>query len=209
MAAINTPEWICNLANGSLGMKNSINNITTPISDKEKNFALWYDLIRQYLLKALMPNFALFRLIVSQVTLPAGYVGFYGYAYEYPVRCLKLLGVGRIDDVRSPPTVESGMILTNDLYTSGMPIRIIDDVDDVTRFTPDFIMAFVFVLGKCTALASTQDSSKKTSMMKDALQEFLNTTAQNAQENKPIRRSTSRMRDSRYSRFGGGQSEKQ
>lgn len=205
MATINTAEWICNLANGSLGLKNSINNITTPRTDKEINFAQWYDLIRQYLLKTLMPNFALFRVIVSTVTLPAGYVGFYAYAYEYPVRCLKLLGIGAIDAIRDPPTVESGMILTNNVYPTGAPLRIIDDVTDVTRFTPDFVMAFVFVLAKCTALANTQDPGKKTSMMKDALTEFLNTTAQNAQENKPIRRSTSRFRTARYSRFGGDQ----
>lgn len=208
MAAINTAEQICNLANGSLGLKNSINNITTPRSDKEITFAQWYDLIRQYLLKTLMPNFALFRLKASQVTLPAGYVDYYAYAYEYPVRCLKLLGVGAVDCVRDPPTVESGMILTNTVYDSGAPLRIIDDVTDVTRFTPDFIMAFVFVLGKCTALSTTQDPSKKASLMKDALSEFQNTTAQNAQENKPIRRSTSRFRTARYSRFGGD-SEKQ
>ena len=203
MAAINTAEQICNLANGSLGLKNTINNITTPRTDKEINFAQWYDLIRQYLLITLMPNFALYRLLVSQVTLPAAYVGYYGYAYEYPVRCLKLLGIGAIDAVRDPPTVESGMILTNNNYTGGAPLRFVDDVTDVTRFTPTFIMAFVFVLAKCTALATTQDPGKKTSMMKDALAEFQNTTAQNAQENKPVRVSNSRFRTARYSRFGG------
>jgi hypothetical protein len=203
MASINTPEWICNLANGSLGLKNSINNITTPRTDKEINFAQWYDLIRQYLLKTLMPNFALYRLKVSQITLPDAYTDYYAYGYEYPVRCLKLLGLGAIDCTRDPPTVESGMILTNNLYADGAPLRFVDDVTDVTRFTPDFTMAFVFVLAKCTALSNTQDPGKKTSMMKDALAEFLNTTAQNAQENKPVRVSHSRFRTARYSRFGG------
>ena len=203
MAAINTPEQICNLANGSLGLKNSINNITTPRTDKEIAFAQWYDLIRQYLLKTIMPNFALYRLKVSQVTVPAGYTDFYAYAYEYPVRCLKLLGIGSIDCVRDPPTVESGMIFSNILWADGAPLRFVDDVTDVTRFTPDFIMAFVFVLGKCTALSTTQDPTKKNSLMKDALTEFQNTTAQNAQENKPIRVSNSRFRTARYSRFGG------
>lgn len=208
MAAIDTPEKICNLANGSLGLKNSISNITTPKTDKEVNFAQWYDLVRQYLLKTLMPNFALYRLTVSAVTIPDGYVGYYLAGYEYPVRCLKLLGLGAIDCVRDPPTVESGIIFTNNNYPKGAPLRIIDDVTDVTRFTPDFIMAFVFVLAKVTALANTQDASKKQSAMKDALEAFQNTTAQNAQENKPIRKSTSRFRTARYSRFGGT-SEKQ
>lgn len=203
MAAINTAEHICNLANGSLGLKNSISNITTPRTDKEINFAQWYDLIRQYLLKTLMPNFALFRLKSGAVAVPSGYTDYYGFAYTYPVRCLKLLGLGAIDCTRDPPTVESGIIFTNTSYTGGAPLRIVDDVTDVTRFTPDFIMAFVFVLAKCTALSNTQDPGKKASAMKDALLEFQNTTAQNAQENKPVRVSTSRFRTARYSRFGG------
>lgn len=203
MATVNTAEMICNLANGSLGLKNSISNITTPRTDKELNFAQWYDFIRQYLLKTLMPNFALYRVKAPQMTLPDAYSDYYAYAYAYPVRCLKLLGVGAVDAVRDPPTVESGMILTNTLYEAGAPLRIIDDVTDVSRFTPDFIMVFVFVLAKCTALSNTQDPGKKTSAMKDALAELQSSTAHNAQENKPIRRSTSRFRTARYSRFGG------
>lgn len=203
MASINTPEWICNLANGSQGLKNSINNITTPRTDKEINFAQWYNLVRQYLLCTLRPNFALYRLKSSKLTVPDGYVDYYGYAYEYPVRCLALLGLGAVDCTRDPPTVESGMIFTNTFYEDGAPLRIIDDVTDVTRFTPPFTMAMAFVLGKVTALSNTQDPAKKASLMKDALQEFLNVTAQSAQENKPVRVSHSRFRTARYSRFGG------
>lgn len=203
MPAVNTAEQICNLANGSQGLKNSINNITTPKTDKEINFAQWYDLIRQYLLCTLRPNFALYRLKTSQVTVPAGWVGAYGYAYEYPVRCLALLGLGAVDCTRDPPTVESGMIFTNTFYENGAPLRIIDDVIDVTRFTAPFVMAFVFVLGKCTALSNTQDPAKKQSLMKDALSEYQNVTAQTAMENKPVRVSHSRFRTARYSRFGG------
>lgn len=209
MAAFNTAEQVCNLANGSLGLKNSINNITTPKTEKEIIYALWYDITRQYMLKLLMPNFSLNRVIVSQKTVPAGYVQFYGYAYEYPVRCLKLLGIGPIDCIRHPPTVENGLIFSNDLYSDGAPLRIVDDIVDVSQFSSDFIFAFAAVLGKVTALSTTQDPGKKASLLKDAAAEFANTTAQNAQENKPVRKSNSRFRQARYSRWGGGNNEKQ
>lgn len=203
MPAVNTAEQICNLANGSLGLKNSINSISTPRTDKEINFAQWYDLVRQYLLSTLMPNFCLFRVLAPSVTVAAPYSTYYAYGYAYPVRCLRLLGIGEIDCTQDPPTIESGVIYTDKIYTGGAPLRIVDDVTDVTRFAAPFVMTFVFVLAKVTALSNTQDPGKKASAMKDALAEFQNTTAQNAQENKPVRVSNSRFRTARYSRFGG------
>lgn len=198
MADFNAPEQICNLANGSLGLKNSINSIENPQTDKEIVYAQWYDITRQYLLRALMPNFSLNRIVVSAKTVPAGYVSFYGYAYEYPVRCLRLLGIGSIDCLTNPPTVENGLIFTNQCFDSGMPIRFVDDITDVTQMPADFIFTFATVLGKVTALSNTQDPGKKASLLKDAVTEMMNTMAQNSQENKPIKRSISRFRQSRW-----------
>jgi|GEM_PF-825923 len=217
MAAFNSKVQICNLANGSLGLRNSINNIDTPTSDKELIYSLWYDITRQHCLKMLMPNFALARATVSAVTLVPPYSNYYQYAWEYPSYCLKLLGIGAIDCIDDPPTVEGGVIYTNVAPTanygtvtpSGCDIRFINDVTDVASFTPDFIMAFAAILGKCTALSSTQDPGKKASLLKDATMEFINSTAQNAQENKPIRKSHSRFRRARYSRWGGGNNDKE
>lgn len=204
MPAFNSKVQICNLANGSLGLRNSINNIDTPKSDKEIVYAQWYDITRQYVLKFLMPNFALNRIMVSQVTVPTAYAEDYAYAYEYPMRCLKLLGIGPVNSDNDPPTVEAGLILTNDYYGSGAPIRFIDDIEDVSKMSPDFIFTLAAVLGKCTAMATTQDPAKKASLLKDAVTEFANSTAQNAQENKPIRKSHSKFRQARYGRDGGG-----
>lgn len=194
MPALNSKIQLCNLANGSQGLRNSINDIDKPRSDKEVVYSQWYDITRQYLLKLMMPNFALNRIIVSAKEVPAGYVDQYAYAYEYPVRCLKLLGIGAIDCITNPPTVENNLIFTNSVYTTGLPIRFIDDVTDVTVFSPDFIFVFQAVLGKVTAMANTQDPAKKASLLKDTALEVMNSTAQNAQENKPIRRSISRFR---------------
>lgn len=208
MSVFNTKVQICNLANGSNGLRNSINNIDTPRTEKELTYSLWYDIVRQHMLKMLMPNFALDRVTVSAVAIPQTYQNYYSYAYEYPSYCLKLLGMGAIDCIEDPPTVEGGVIYTNTYFPNGCDIRFIRDVTDVSTFSPDFIMAFQAVLGKCCALSTTQDPGKKASLLKDAAQEFANSTAQNAQENKPIRKSHSRFRQARYSRWGGGNNDK-
>lgn len=199
MPAFNSKVQICNLANGGLGLRNSINNIDTPKSDKEIVYAQWYDITRQYLLKMLMPNFALNRAILAPTTVPTAYARSYAYAYLKPVNCLKVLGLGDADSDDDPPTVEGPYICTNIDYGSAPVLRFIDDTlgSDVSVMSPDFIFTFAAVLGKCTALANTQDPAKKASLLKDAFTEFANSTAQNAQENKPIRRSISKFRDAR------------
>lgn len=199
MSAFNSKIQICNLAAGAQGLKNSINNIDTPTSDKEIVFAQWYDITRQHVLKFLMPNFALARVALAALpTVPAAYADEYQYAYAVPSNCLKVLGLGPINSEETKPTVEGGVIYTNVFFSSGSPIlRYIADITDVTQFTPDFVMTFASILGKLTAMVNTQDPAKKASLLKDAMQEWTNSTAQNAQENKPMRMSRSRFRDSR------------
>lgn len=197
MAALTSKVQICNLANGSLGNRNTINNIDTPKTDKEIVYSLWYDTIRQLVLKTQMPNFALNRIVVSQVTVPAGYTKAYSFAYEYPNRCLRLLGIGDIDCIDDPPTVENSMIFTNVDYSSAAYIRFVDDVTDVSRFTPEFIISFATELSKWTSLSTTQDPGKKADARKEAMLQAANATAVNAMENKPIRRNTSRFRAAR------------
>lgn len=198
MPAFNSKTQICNLANGSLGLKNSINNIDTPTSDKEVVYATWYDIVRQYMLKTLMPNFALSRQILSPASVPTAYARSYAFAYTKSVNCLKVLGLGDIDTDDCKPTVEGNLILTNVDYGSAPVLRFIDDIEDVSKMGPEFIMAFATVLGKCTALVNTQDPGKKASLLKDATAEFANVTGLNAQENKPVRRSYSRFRAARF-----------
>lgn len=211
MSAFNSKVQICNLAAGAQGLKNSINNIDTPISDKEIVFAQWYDITRQHVLKFLMPNFALQRVILAALpSVPIAYqsqwpsnnsygtsTAGYGYAYQVPSNCLRVLGLGPVDSEETKPTVEGNIIFTNVYYPNGAPLRFIGDITDVTQFSPDFIITFASVLGKLTAMVNTQDPSKKASLLKDAMQEWTNSTAQNAQENKPMRMSRSRFREAR------------
>ena len=205
MPAFNSKVQICNLAAGAQGLKNSINNIDTPRSDKEIVFAQWYDITRQHVLKFLMPNFALRRVILAALpSVPDAYqgqygagTGGYGYAYPVPSDCLRVLGLGPIDSEETKPTIEGNIIYTNNYYANGPVLRYIGDETDVTKFSPDFIITFASILGKMTAMVNTQDPAKKASLLKDAMQEWTNSTAQNAQENKPMRYSRSRFRDAR------------
>lgn len=195
MPAINTKVDICNMALGHLGNRNTVTNIDTPRNDKETTFSLWYDITRQGLLKTLMPNFALARIIVSQKTAPA--FG-YAYAYEYPQRCLKMLGIGDIDCKGNVKyTVEDNLILTDQLYENGMPIRFIDDIKDVNAMSPEFVMTLSVELAKRVALSVTQDQGKLSAILKLLPAEMANTSGLNAQENPPIRKSSSRFRASR------------
>lgn len=199
MATFNSKVQICNLAAGSQGLKNSINNIDTPKSDKEIVFAQWYDITRQHVIKFLMPNFALQRVRLAALpAVPDAYSDDYEYAYPVPQNCLRVLGLGPIDTCDEKPTIENNIIFTNVFYPTAPVCRFVEDIKDVTQFTPDFIMCFSFILGKVTALVNTQDSSKKASLLKDATEAWINSTAQNAQENKPIRVSRSRFREARY-----------
>lgn len=199
MAAITTKVDICNLAIGGLGNRNTITNIDTPKNDKEIVMALWYDITRQLLLKTLMPNFALDRVIVSAKAVPAGYSGSYAYCFEYPVYCLKLLGIGDIDQKGDISyAVEGNSIFVNEEFPNGMPIRIVRDITDVPSMSTEFVITLASELGKRTALPITQDPQKKAGAIKDAQLETANATGLNAQENPPIRKSTSRFRQSRY-----------
>ncbi len=199
MSAVVSKVEICNLANSALGNRNTVNNIDTPKTDKEIVFAQWYDIVRQYCLKTMMPNFALDRVVVSEKAVPVAYQRAYSAALEYPNLCLKLLGIGDIDFADdTQPTVEGGTIYTNIDVTEGGYLRYIKDVTDVTQFSSEFVIYFASELGKRVALALTQDPTKKKMAMQDAQLDSMNTTALNAQENKPIRRSISRFRLARY-----------
>lgn len=198
MAALNSKVQICNLANSSQGQQNSVNNIDTPKTPKELTYALWYDIARQYMLKTLKPNFCLDRTILGPTTVPTAYANSYGWAYAKPMNCLAVLGFNDIDTDDEHVTVEGPNIYTNVDYGNAPVLRYVKDIEDVSVMTPDFIFSFAMVLGKVTALANTQDSSKKADLLKEAFNEMMNSTAQQAQENKPIRKSRSRFREARY-----------
>lgn len=200
--AINSKVDECNLALSSLGNYGTVSNIDTPTNDKERAFALWYDICRQFTLKLLMPNFSLERVIVGQLEeVPA--FG-YAYFYEYPNYALKVLGVGEVQDKENNYTIESTPLgvqaIAHDYdYTEGMPIRIIKDVTDINRFSPEAKLLLAQYLAAYTCIAITQDAVKANKLKSELPAEISSASGMNAQENMPIRISRSRFKASKFS----------
>lgn len=192
---INSDVEICNLALSRLGNVGSVENINTPIKTNEIACALWYNVSRQKTLKLLMPNFALCRDILAiSTTVPS-----FGYssAYPYPQNCLKLLGIGEIQEKQNNYSIESGMILTSETYTNGMPIRYIKDVTDVNKFTPEFITLLSWFLAYNICIPITQNIEKQAYMEQILPRKISEAAAVNAQENRPIRISRSLFKAAR------------
>lgn len=194
---------LCNMALGHLGNYGTISNIDTPTNDKEITFALWYDISRQTFLKMVMPNFALARKVIAQVITPAPFGDALGYqqAYEYPADCLKVLGIGEVKDKENNYAVEGNLIWTDQLYETGLPLRYIKDIEDVTMMSPEFKMTFSIFLASNAAMDITQDVNKANSLLKMLPEKMSTMSGLNAQENMPIRKSVSRFRNSRYTGF--------
>lgn len=198
MAFITSKVDICNLALSGTGNRNSVNDIDIPVTDKEQVCALWYDITRQLVLKTMVPNFALDRVTVSAKTTPTSYTGYYTYCWEKPVYALKILGIGAIDEKqRYDYAVEGDSIFTVENFEDGLPIRIIRDITDVSAMSPEFVIALAKELEKRITMPVTQDPGKKKMATTEAAVESSNSTALNAQENPPIRRSNSKFMASR------------
>ena len=201
---INSKSDICNLALNGLGNFETISDIDTPTNDKERVFALWYDVCRQFTLKLQMPNFALARQIVSLsgTTPPFAAIGIgYQYQYDLPTNCLKVLGIGEVKHKRNNYSVEGNAIQTDDQFLTGMPVRYIKDITDVNQFSPEYVILFADYLAAYTCLPITQDAGKAKTLL-DALPAKINiASGLNAQENMPIRINRSRYRDARFNGY--------
>ena len=183
---------------GRLGNYGTISDIDSPQNDKETVFSLWYDVTRQTLLKEVMPNFAITRKRESLLGTNTDDDFGYEFYYAYPNDCLRLLGVGNIKDKKNDYTVENGRIYTGEEYESGLPIRYVKDVKDVSLWDSAFKELMSYGLAKNVCLSITQDTNKL--QMMDALYQkaMIGITSFNAQENRPIRISYSKFKASRY-----------
>jgi len=186
---------LCNMAIGRLGNYGTVSNIDIPSNDKEIICALWYDISRQSFIKMTMPNFAIARKLVSQVVETPPYP--FAYSYEYPSDCLKVLGIGAVEDKRNDYTIENNRIYTDVLYEDGLPLRYIKDFTDVSLMSPEFKIGFSWYLAGNIALEVTQDLDK-VQLIEKILPEKLSTlSGLNAQENMPIRISRSKFKAAR------------
>ena len=179
----------------------TVSNIDTPTNDKERVMALWYDICRQFVLKLMMPNFALERVIVGQLSETPAFG--YAYFYEYPNTALKILGVGEIQDKMNDYVIESTPLgvqaIAHDTnYDSGMPIRIIKDVTDINRFSPETKLLLAQYIAAYTCMPITQDAVKAKKLKDELPAEISTASGLNAQENRPVRISNSRFKSARF-----------
>jgi hypothetical protein len=193
---INSSTDICNLALGALGNYGTVSSIVTPTNDKERTFALWYDICRRFTLKLQMPNFALARENVPLLTTTPNFG--YGYSYALPTNCLKVLGIDEVKYKRNNYSVEGNQIQSDAQYTTGMPVRYIKDITDVNQFSPEYILLLADYLAAHTCLPITQDAGKAQALMQALPAKINIASGLNAQENMPIRINHSRYKDARY-----------
>jgi len=194
--AITSKVELCNMANGRLGNYSSISDIDNPKTSLEVAYALWYDIARQSFLKISMPNFSMARKRVAEASGTPPYP--FKRQYEYPSDCLKVLGIGSIDEKKNDYSIENNMIYTDVGYIDGLPLRYIRDVKDVSEMSPEFKIEFSWYLASCVALEITGDTGK-VQMIESILPSKLSSMSGiNAQENRPIRISRSKFKQSRY-----------
>lgn len=202
MSAYVSKNQICNLALSRLGNNRTVSDIDTPTTDIETVFALHYDITRQHLLKKMLPNFALRRRRVAQEGENPDTEG-YGFYYEYPVDCLKVLGIGEISDRANDYVIEADAngslkIWTDDNADDGLLIRYVHDETVVSNFTTDFINVFSYELAGAVGMNVTQNPESVNAMRQMAVMQMNVSSGLNAQENRPVRVSQSRFKQSRY-----------
>jgi len=191
------------MAISHLGSYGTISDIDTPTTDPEITMSLWYDVALQTFLKISIPNFAMARKRVAQVSETPPYP--FLYSYEYPSDCLKVLGIGAVEDKKNNYTVEGRRIYTDVLYDEGLPLRYIKHYTDVTTMSPEFKVSFSWYLASLTCLEITQDKEKMKFLEEIIPQKISNLSGMNAQENMPIRKSVSKFKESRRTGYATDQ----
>lgn len=194
--AVNSKVDICNLALGTLGNYGSVNDIESPVSDLDRKFARWYDICRESCLKIAIPNFAMKRRNLAKLvkTPPFGFTNI----YAYPSDVLKVLGIGNIKDRKIDSTIEDNEIYTNEDYPDGLPIRYISNEKDVASFSSEFKLLLAEYLAAYTCSEITQDTARAEALKNALPAKIGSASAQNAQENMPIRISRSRFKMARF-----------
>lgn len=197
-----TKTEICNLALSRIGGASTVENIDNPSKENEIVCSKWYDTSRRTALRQMMPSFAKKRACWVQTS---SYVPAFGYkyAYKYNSKCLKILGIGNLYEKENDYVVEDGYVLTNTYYKDGLPVRYIQDVEDVSRFTDDFVSVFAWILARDICLELTE-SAEKFAMIENVLPiKIAEVCGVDSQENRPIRLERSNLKASRLGlRYG-------
>lgn len=186
---------ICNLALSRLGGMASVENIDAPEKETEVVCSKWYNTSRKTALRQMMPSFAKKRDCWVQASYTPAFG--YKYAYKYDSKCLKLLGIGNLYEKDNDYVIEDGFVLTNTFYKDGLPVRYIYDVEEVSKFTDDFVSLFAWFLARDVCLELTE-SPEKFSMLENILpMKIAEVCGVDSQENRPIRIERSNLKAAR------------
>lgn len=204
--AVTSSAEICNMVLSQLSPGDTVVSLDPPQSDIEIRFSIVYDQTRRSLLKRLQPNFALSRVSVpkSSETPPLAETYQFQYFYRVPNDCLQVLGIAAIEDKENNYTVEQyqGVKYINhqDDFEEGLPLRYVKDITDVTLFDDVFIDLFVASLGSKVATAIMSDKNAAAQFRQDLKEMMPTYSSVNAFENRPIRISRSKFKESRFNR---------
>jgi len=186
-----TKEQIANFALGRLGNNGSVENLTTQLKPVEKTLAKWFDQSNRMALKSLKPNFARKRkhIAVSSESPAFGYT----YQYRYPSDCVDILGIGNINEKENDFSIEGGYIMTNNTQGEALPIRYIQDISDVSEFTPEYVELLSWFWAYNANMEITQDTQKQQYLEQKLLTIKREAGALNGLENRPIIKNSSKF----------------
>lgn len=199
MAIVQTKTELCNIAYSRyLKQKQTLSDIDTGTSSAEIIFRQSYDSVRREILRKTMPSFAKTRKSLSLMNISPEFG--YSYAYEYPSDCLRLIGVDEIHlnkENYAKENIDGKLAIITDLnYDNSLPIRYISDVEDLTLWDDDSLDLFALFLAEaCSALVQNNTIVDRIMAQKNSA--LMSVTANDSQENKPMRVSTSRIQPRR------------
>lgn len=198
---------ICNMALSHLGEYPSVATIDgSDLTATETIFASWYTRAREYVLKAVIPNFAMARMLVPKKTQtpPFGYA----FAYVYPSGALRILGFRAPEDKQFNYSVELGQdgfleIQIEEDAPDGLPVRYIANVVDTSLFSSDFAIALSYQLAEYVSFQITANPRIAEQLRAYVPQKLAEISSMSSQESPIIRISTSKFRSARHGYRGG------
>ena len=175
---------IAKLALQHIGDRYDISDIDEATVEAEQ-VNLIYDDTRKELLRRYPWRFA--KKYVSPATLAVTVPGQYDYAYQYPTDAVRVRGITNTAD-RTKPILDfevalladdTKVILTDEqtaefFYTS--------DITDTTRFDPEFVSAFSFLLAERMCMALTGSLDIKSSLAQEVQRVMFHAESTDASE---------------------------
>lgn len=195
MARVTTKTGVANLAI-TLMKGTPVISIDPPDkgSKTAKLAAQWYDDARREALSLTDWDFAIKRVQISASAAPA-----FGWAYSYqlPSDFVRIATIGDEDDPLTSENykIENGFILCNE--NAPLNVRYIYDCEDVTKFSPKFLIAFAKKLSSYMAHGLSGSLNMAAGLSDIADGDMSEAKALDAQQTPPRKYSRSRWAEAR------------